>query len=140
MRKLLLAGIILALSSCATIYIPHKEELRRIENLPYEKGVFDCKHKAVMYADYVTEKGLKARVISGEVGVGFNKSNHAWVEVKNPKDNKWYIIDPTDNSEDAEEGFDTSQYFSKTPRYIYGDGVSVEDIIKHKNVGEYKWV
>jgi hypothetical protein len=142
LTKLVTIGLISALTSCASIssiyapmYIPHEKELRRIEDLLYIEGKFNCVDKAVIYADYVNENGGNAKVVSGHDPKGKKGLNHAWVEVQNPEDGKWYIIDPTNKSwkKDREEGFDTSHYFYKEPLYIYEKGVTPEEIRRHRN-------
>ncbi len=76
--KIILPLCLLVLAGCGTsYYLPYEEKLTQIENLPYEKDVLDCKHKAVMYHNYLKIHGVVSRVVSGKVE-GYDTS-HAWV-------------------------------------------------------------
>lgn len=145
MNKIFYIVVSLSLLVCtgcgASYYLPFEEELTRIENLPYEKEVMDCKHKAVMYHDYLKENGVVSRVVSGKVE-GY-RTSHAWVEVY--KD-KWYMVDPTWKSPLWEtggwvvnpdgDGFEVDQYPERVVLCTYNPGVRVEDIKNGSCEGE----
>ncbi len=140
--QIVLPFLYLLLTGCsASYYLPYEEELTRIENLVYKEDVMDCKHKAVMYHDYLKENKVVSRVVSGKVE-GYQTS-HAWVEVY--KD-KWYMVDPTwkDPLWENEgwainpdgDGFEVDQYPERLVLCTYNSSVTVEDIKKGSCEGE----
>ncbi|MFH1521928.1 MAG: hypothetical protein ABIF18_03135 [archaeon] len=131
------------LVGCASVYIPEKEMLRKIEGIPYRRGVMDCKDKSIMDHNHLKSKGIESRVVLGTVE-GY-RDNHAWTEVLNPETGKWHLRDPTwYGSKQDREGYEVERYSKKGffngcyPKRVklcefYND-VTKEDIVN----GKYK--
>jgi len=138
-------GIIFALSACSSAgqikinndnWIPCRQEVKRIENLPYVAGEFDCKHKAALLVDFYRKHGYKAIMISSGKSSGFTRYNfmlfslgHAQVLVINPKDYTCHLIDPTDKTNIDGEKVNLFEYVT---RIVNGEAVEHEIKIANK--------
>jgi len=102
MRKLITLLTAMTLTSCAGIeyntnYIPEIKELRRIENIPYNKKTgMKCLVKAVMYSNHLTSKGIESYVIIRNTKQGL----HALVKYFD-KNGDAYYSDPTNKGNDG---------------------------------------
>ena len=114
-------------------YLPHYEEIKRMEEIPVVDGEFDCVDKSILYHQYLKSKGIDSRVVSGSVK-GLPPGNiHAWVEVYNPEFNEWYIVDPTlFGADDSNDGIRVSYPKRDRIKWIeYSEDVVPEDIRLH---------
>jgi len=90
MNKLLLGlTSLVLLTGCVTQKIPKKELFRQIQEMPYEEGKLDCRHKARLYQDILIEEGYDAYVVQGT----YYNQGHAWVETEEGEVIRLY--DPT---------------------------------------------
>lgn len=118
-------------------YIPEIKELRQIEKISYDRYNFDCKYKSVKYHNHLQSKGIKSRVVTGVVK---HHGFHAWVEVYNPKSDKWHMIDPTwTGSWYDREGYEIKSYKQRKRWFIYKDNVTVVDIKNGDNFEKVFW-
>jgi len=107
------AGLTMGTTDCnfklPTNFQPEFAFKRFIEELPYKADVFDCTQKAILYNQKLHQNGYNSRIVIGRVRT-HDKSRHAWVEVQNPCDEQWYLIDPTWKSNT--DGFRVDRYMN----------------------------
>jgi hypothetical protein len=74
--------------------IPYKEIALKIYKIPYDKHIYNCLNKSILFCEFLKSKNIEAKIIIGRVR---NEKfyRRSWIEYK--KDNKWYIIDLIDN-------------------------------------------
>jgi len=128
-----LAGMVL-LNSCvnSSYYIPERKELRRIENIPYDKKYMKCTNKSFMYQKHLFKKGILSRLVVGDVGA---KQLHMWVEVYNVETDTWHLIDPTWNG--REDGWEIKKgSYPKRKRTWVQDKNESLKILKNFGLGK----
>lgn len=103
-------------------FIPERNEFMRIRHLPYDKERMNCIHKAILYSDYLSEKGWKNWVVVGKLA-GYS-TEHCWVIVLDEKgirrlcDPTVGVVTPSGCSEDS--------YNEYKPRAYFDSGVDVK--------------
>ena len=106
------------------VYLPYEEKLREIENTPYEKGINDCRHKAIEYHNFLKEKGIYSRVVEGWSDKNFG--SHARVCVRNSENGKWYMADPTWKT--GIDGLEVHEYGEWHNKFVYLENVTPDDL------------
>lgn len=95
MKKIILILIFLLLPfKILANEIPYKDVALRIYKIPYSKHTFNCFGKSQLYWAFLISKGVNAHIIVGRYK-DEQFYRHAWVKFE--KDDKWYIVDLTDN-------------------------------------------
>ena len=110
--------ILLGLTSCASFYLPEKEKLREIENIPSNKYTMKCLHKSLMYQEHLNKKGIKSRRVIFDSGAKFY---HMLVEVYNEEKDSWHSIDPTCRRN--QDGWEINQYNNGKKIWVQGEGM-----------------
>ena len=129
MKKLFTSLLTGLLISCNSTYLPYKSEVGKLEQLPYKQGgqlldrtKYNCVDKAIMYSNFLTNKGIENRCVSGTLEIIDDVGLHMWVEVYNKKTDTWHLIDPT--LQVFVDGFEPKMYPEYNKVWEYPNGIT----------------
>ncbi len=116
--NIITGAVLFGLTSCASFYLPEKEKLREIENIPENKFTMKCTHKSDLYQKHLNKKGIKSRKVIFDSGAKFY---HMIVEVYNKENDSWHHIDPT--CWRNQDGWEINQYNNGKRIWVQGEGM-----------------
>lgn len=113
---------VIILTGCYSVFIPHKNQLRQLEDYP--RG--DCVVQAWRGQVLLQRHNELSRVVCGVVGTTGHHTGHCWNEVYSTEDGQWHLIDLSSISN--KDGWPRDLYFEYvSTSYWYGKP-TVEDL------------
>lgn len=113
---------IVVLSKPSAPFIPELNEFERVRAIPYDLETMNCTHKAIIYSDYLRERGWKCWIVIGKVYRA--RTYHAWVVVIDKKKVR-RLCDPT-GPVGGVSGFAERSYDRYRPKTYTDEGVIIE--------------